>query len=79
MRARKGLINIKNKTQKWFLWCPIRHINPVKIHPKRIRKVDNTLVKNLDYDGIEFSLQEKDFSKIETKIIFALMCLVTKI
>ena len=25
---RKGLINIKNKDQKCFLWCHVRHINP---------------------------------------------------
>ena len=24
---RKGLINIKNKDQKCFLWCHVRHIN----------------------------------------------------
>ena len=29
---RKGLVNIKNKDQKCFLWCNVRHINPVKIH-----------------------------------------------
>ena len=92
---RKGLINIKNKDQKCFLWCHVTHINLSKEHPERIRKTDKKLVKhitnpeeiidedkdfisNLDYDGIEFSVQEKDFSKIETKIIFALMCLVRK-
>ena len=30
---RKGLINIKNKDQKFFLWCHVRHINPSKDHP----------------------------------------------
>ena len=30
---RKGLINIKNKDQKCFLWCHVRHINPSKEHP----------------------------------------------
>ena len=33
---RKGLINIKNKDKKWFLWCHVRHINPSKEHPERI-------------------------------------------
>ena len=33
---RKGLINIKNKDQKCFLWCHARHINPSKEHPERI-------------------------------------------
>ena len=81
---RKGLINIKNKDQKCFLWCHVRHINPSKEHPERIRKIDKKLVKHitnpeeirkedkefindLDYDGIEFPVQKKDFSKIEVK------------
>ena len=29
----KGLINFKNNDQKWFLWCHVRHINPVNINP----------------------------------------------
>ena len=33
---RKGLINIKNKDQKCFLWCHVRHINPSKDHPGEI-------------------------------------------
>ena len=33
---RKGLINIKNKDQKCFLWCHVRHINPSNEHPGRI-------------------------------------------
>ena len=28
--SRKGLINIKNKGQKYFLWCHVRHFNPSK-------------------------------------------------
>ena len=32
---RKGLINIKNKDQKCFLWCHVRHINPSE-HPGKI-------------------------------------------
>ena len=79
---RKGLINTKNKDQKCFLWCHVRHINPSKEHPERIRKIDKKLVKHitnpeeikdedkefisdLNYDGTEFPVQEKDFSKIE--------------
>ena len=33
---RKGLINIKNKDRKYFLWCHVRHINPSKRHPVKI-------------------------------------------
>ena len=64
---RKGLINIKNKDQKCFLWCHVRHINHVKAHPERITQEDKKLANNLDYDGIKFPVQEKDFCKIEVK------------
>ena len=35
---RKVLINIKNKDNKCFLWCPVRHINASNKHPERIKK-----------------------------------------
>ena len=35
---KKGLINIKNNDQKCFLWCHVRHINPVEQHPGKIKK-----------------------------------------
>ena len=51
-----------------FLWCHVRHINPSKEHPERIKKkTDNKIAEKLDYDGIEFRVQEKDFNKIEVK------------
>ena len=43
------------------------HINPVKMHPERIMQNDKKLVNDLNYDGIEFPVQEKDFTKIEHK------------
>ena len=58
---RKRLINIKNNDQKCFLWCHVRHINPVKDHPGRITRIDRDFANNLNYDGIEFPVQEKDF------------------
>ena len=50
-----------------FLWCHVRHINPVKDHPGRITRVDKEIANNLNYDGIEFPVQEKDFKKIEVQ------------
>ena len=50
-----------------FLWCHVRHINPVKVHTERITREDQKLIKNLDYDGIEFTVLEKDFGKIQKK------------
>ena len=65
--SKKVLINIKSNNQKYFLWWHVRHISPLKIHPERITRKDKELVNDLDYDGIMFSVQEKDISKIETK------------
>ena len=64
---RKRLINIKNNDQKCFLWCHVRHINPVEEHPGRIKKTDKRIASNLNYEGIEFPVQEKDFKKIEVQ------------
>ena len=64
---RKELINIKNNDQKCFLCCHVRHINPVKDHPGRIKNVDRDFANNLNYDEIEFPVEEKDFSKIEVQ------------
>ena len=63
----KGLINIKSNENKYFLWCHIRHLNPLKIHPERITKADKNMVNDLDYKGIKCSVSEKDYSKIEQK------------
>ena len=67
---RKGLINIKNKDRKCFLWCHVRHINPSKEHAGRILKNDKNIAEKLNYDGTEFPVQEKDFNKIEVKTIY---------
>ena len=64
---RKELINIKNKDQKCFLWCHVSHINLSKEHPERIEKINKKTAENLDYDGIEFPIEEKAFNKIEVK------------
>ena len=37
---KKGLINMKNKDDKCFRWCHIRHLNPQTEHPERIKKED---------------------------------------
>ena len=54
-------------TKNFFLWCRVRHINPTQEHPGRIKQIDRRLASNLNYDEIEFPVQEKDFSKIEVK------------
>ena len=49
---KKGLINIKENDQKCFLWCHVRHINPLKEHPERIQKIDRKISCNRNYDKI---------------------------
>ena len=66
----KGLVNIKNNDNKCFLWCHIRHLNPLKTHSERITKADKKVVNDLDYQGIEFPVSRKDYSKIEHKNVY---------
>ena len=41
----------------------VKHIT----NPGKITEEDKEFISNLDYDGIEFPVQEKDFNKIEVK------------
>ena len=79
--SKKGLINIKNNDQKCFLWCHVRHMNPVKIHPERITREDKKLANDVTYDIVEFCVREKDFSKIGKKnsICINVFCYQTKL
>ena len=65
--SKKQLINIKNNDQKCFIWYHVRHINLVKIHPEIITRKNKELLNDLDYDGVKFPVEEKDFSKTEKK------------
>ena len=64
---RKGLISFKSKDQNCFLWCHVRHVNPLKEHPERITKKDKKTAEKLDNDGTDFTVREYDFAKIEKK------------
>ena len=75
---RKGLINIKNKDQKCFLWCHVRPINPSKEHPERIKKTDKKLLKNFIMIELSFLFKKKILTKFRGKTIFASICLVMK-
>ena len=77
-KCKKVLINIKNNNQKGFLWCHIRHINLVQIHPQGMRQKDKQMINDLDYKGIEFPVSKKDFSKIEAKNKIGIKCCKNK-
>jgi len=63
--SKKGLINLQNDDNKCLLWCHVRHLNPEKVHPERIKLNDKEFSKKLDYSGITFPVQIKDVAKIE--------------
>ena len=62
---KKGLINIKNKDDKCFRWCHVRHLNPQAKDPQRIKKVDKEMINELNYDGIVFPVSQKHYNKVE--------------
>jgi len=61
----KGLINMKNNDNECFRWCHIRHLNPQQRDPQRIKKTDKQHIEKLDYSGIEFPVNVKQYNKIE--------------
>ena len=77
--SKKGLINIKNTTQKGFLWCHVRHINPVKMHPERITREDKkNLLVVLIMMGLRFLCNKRILERLKKRTIFALTCFVMK-
>ena len=62
---RKGLINIKNKDKKCFLWCHVRHINLSNKHPERIKKMTKKLLKNLIMMELSFLYKKKILTKLK--------------
>ena len=77
----KGLINIKNKDYKCFLWCHIRHLYLVERNPQRITRKDRESVNKLDYEGINFPVSKKDYCRIEmqNKICINVFCYDNKL
>ena len=55
----KGLINIKNKDLKCFMWCHIRLINPQNKNAERINKKDKEITSTLHYSGIDFLMKTR--------------------
>ena len=61
----KGLINLKNKDHKCFMWCHVTLINPANSHSERINEQDKTIAANLNYSAVEFLLNISDYELIE--------------
>ena len=77
---KEGPIDIKDNGRKCFLWCRVRHINPIKIHPERITKEDKKLVKELDYDDavLNFLSKKNILARLKKRTTFGLACFVMK-
>ena len=54
----RGLINVRNSDNKCFLWCHVRHLNPVSNNSTRI-------ADTLDYSSVNFLVSAKDYGKLE--------------
>ena len=54
-------------------------MNRSKEHPERINKTDKKVAEKLNYDVIEFPVQEKDFDKVKVKNNIYINVLATKI
>ena len=63
--SRKGLINLQNDDNRCFLWCHVRHLNPIENNPQRVKETDKAFAKELDYTGVTFPVTIRDMSKIE--------------
>ena len=70
----KSLIIIKNSNNKCFLWCHIRHLNPLKIHPERIKKSIKIWLTILIMKALIFLSLGKILAILKRKIMFELLC-----
>ena len=59
------MINVQNEDNECFRWSFVRYLNSVNKNPVKIRNVDKTFAKQLDFKGIKFSVHKKDYPKIE--------------
>ena len=75
----KDLINTNNNDSKCFLWCHIRHLNPLKTHPETITKADKEMINDLVMKVFIFLCLRKILARLKRKTIFALLCFVMKI
>ena len=61
----KGLINIKSNDNKCFLWCHVRRLNLDGVKLERITKKDKEIIKDLNYNKVDFPVSKNDYGKIE--------------
>ena len=65
LAAKKGIINMKNKDNKCFLWCVLRALNPKDNHPEILDKKLMGNESSLNMEGICYPVSVKDINKFE--------------
>ena len=48
-----------------FMWCHVRHLNPVNDNAGRIKRIDKKIASALDYGRVEFLVKVKGVDVIE--------------
>ena len=61
---KKGILNIKNKDDKCFLWCVLRYLNPKGKNAELLTDLKQK-ENSLNTKGIKFPIKLKDISKFE--------------
>ena len=69
---------MKNKDDKCFRWCHIRHLNPQTEHPEKIKKEDKRSIEGLNYEEIEFRVSQNTTTKSKNRMTSESMSLVMK-
>ena len=62
-----------------FKFCIVRYLHPAEHHPTRIRKIDEILADELDFENIKFLSKLKTFTRLKKIIVSTLVFLVMKI
>ena len=64
IKDKKAIVNIKNKDEKCFLWCILRHLYPKEKNPQYLKDLKKYEF-SLNTNGITFPMQVKDITKFE--------------
>ena len=74
----KGLINIKNKDDKCFRWCHIRHLNPQRKILRELRKMTNNILMGWIIQTLNFLYLKNSITKLRNRTASESMYLVMK-
>ena len=65
LAAKKAIINLKNEDDECFTWAITRVLNPVEKTSQRIDKKLRETSKDLNWEGLKFSVNLSDTNQFE--------------